>query len=450
MRVGHDLVWKPLPPAAGIPPVVAMRQQDILDDIRSRNPGTMTATRNADDDTAAAAGETDYRPHHHKSVEGSVLAEALDIRDVIVPYQEELDKIAEDNRRRKSDANATLPATIDPPPTPGPTTSARTMGPTSNPSELGSSTTRGMSVTAEGGAMTPYDLDSSSSSSDNDEGWNPSREVMRIALRSNLNITTHDRRPIDKAATLQALEQKEELLRSELESRPDRVDPGNGPPSARTPSAARSQQDCLKSLTQQRESEADILEAIRRGYQDDIQRRTASRIDSIKGQARKKRKGKKRQTERASFLKGGTKRREPPSYGAGKIGPPPPPAPTLMMDDGGATTNTTRRRPQPRFPEPYDTTCLVAPLHSDATAGVDTCSGYSVSTYAEDFATLDTSPEACGSVSIKGIGSSDQGSTTGGRGAMAIPCLDAYDGRPGGGLHQERGKRTCVSGLRPA
>jgi len=273
--------------------------------------------------------------------------------------------------------------------------------------------------------MTPYDLDPSSSSSDNDEGWNPSREVMRIALRSNLNITTHDRRPIDKAATLQALEQKEELLRSDLESRPDRVDPGNGPPSARTPSAARSQQDWLKSLTQQRESEADILEAIRRGYQDDIQRRTASRIDSIKGQARKKKKGKKRQTERASFLKGGTKRREPPSYGAGKIGPPPPPAPTLMMDDGGATTNSTRRRPQPRFPEPYDSTCLVAPLHSNATAGVDTCSGYSVSTYPEDFATLDRSPEACGSVSIKGIGSSDEGSTTGGRGAMAIPCVDA-------------------------
>ena len=192
--------------------------------------------------------------------------------------------------------------------------------------------------------MTPYDVESSSSSSDNDEGWNPSREVMRVALRSNLNITTHDRRPIDKAATLLAMEQKEELLRSELKSRAGQANPGNGSPSARTSSAARSQQGRLESHTQQRKSETDTLEAIRRGYQDDIRRRTASRIESIKGQDRKKRKRKKRQTARASFLKGGTKRREPPSYGAGKIGPPPPPAPTLMIDDGGATSNTTHVR----------------------------------------------------------------------------------------------------------
>jgi len=70
---------------------------------------------------------------------------------------------------------------------------------------------------------------------------------------------------------------------------------------------------------------------------------------------------------------------------------------------------------------------MVALLHSNDTAGMDTCSGYSMSTYPEDFATLDRSPEACRSVSIKGIGSREERSTTGGRGAMAILCVDDGD-----------------------
>ena len=265
----------------------------------------------------------------------------------------------------------------------------------------------------DNGALTPYDLDPSSSSSDDEGGWNPSREVLMGALRGNVNVTTHDGRPIDRAATLEALE---------LQSPHDRVDPGISQTSARGPSAARSKQDCLESPTQQKKSTPNTLDAIRRGCQEDISQRTASRIEALKVEDTKKRRKKKRPTARASFLKGGIKKKAPPSYGDGKIGPPPPPPmPSMMMDGGVATTTTS----YPRVPGPFDSTSLVAPLHSDATAGVDTCSGYSVSTYPEDFATLDRSLGACGSVSIKEIGSREEGSTTGGRGAMAIPCVDA-------------------------
>ena len=67
----------------------------------------MTTHHTAEDDAAAIAGVNDYRPHHHESTEGGILSEALSIRDVVIPYQEELDKIAANRSLLGSRASAT-------------------------------------------------------------------------------------------------------------------------------------------------------------------------------------------------------------------------------------------------------------------------------------------------------------------------------------------------------
>ena len=85
--------------------------------------------------------------------------------------------------------------------------------------------------------------------------------------------------------------------------------------------------------------------------------------------------------------------------------------------------------------------CMVAPLHSNGTCGIDTCSGMAVSTHRRDFLTLDTSREAMESVAIRGIGGSMR---VGGRGAMVVPTTDAMGNKimvidPEGGLPDKEG-----------